>query len=144
MKKLYFILFVLFIGTSVYSQERDKTAVSEVIETIYDKTTSVPAEHVYKVLVHQQKVTSISYLILYIIIILLAFAFYKYVKWALKEDDRGRTRYDESNGGEQIFTTLCALVVLVGLVFFFATIDITITGLINPEYGAIKEIMSLF
>lgn len=154
MKKLYFILFVLFIGTNIYSQGKDQTAASEVIETIYDKTTeavkqlaealTVPAEHVYKVLVYQQKVISISYLIFYIFTILLTVFYYKYTLWTIKKNEKGRNKYDYSNGEQEVLTIVLTIFNLICWVLLFCTIDTTISGLTNPEYGAIKEIMSLF
>lgn len=149
MKKLFILSMLAILCISLNAQDttigdafrkHDQTAVSEVIETIYDKTTEaisglanalkVPAEHVYGVLVKQQIVESWGLLLAVIIFSILSYIFIK-----LGNDCNWRTE-------GYIPASLVSLMTLG--VFIVLFIVHGLTGFFNPEYGAIKEIMSLF
>lgn len=84
-----------------------------------------PAEHVYEILVRQQVVYAWSSLALTIVGI--ALALLGFYAWSKDWEDFG------------IFLTIIGTITcLCGLIFFFA---MGIGGFINPEYGAIKDII---
>ena len=89
----------------------------------------VGAEHVYVILVKQQIVNSISYLIIYILV---AFLWYALVKnWKQISNDTD----DLGN----IFGGVVLSIVTVTLLAF--TLKTTIMGFVNPEYGAIQDVI---
>lgn len=96
----------------------------------------VGAEHVYMVLVKQQIVKSITKLILFVIGIILMSNWIKRYKsdeeWF---DDADPTGIGFIRLGQLIFSIM---LILVGLI----CLDDIITGFINPEYGALDEIIS--
>lgn len=96
----------------------------------------VGAEHVYYVLVKQQVVNSIVWLIVAIIVIFGFRGMLKYTTWCREN------KIDEDNVGHTfgllfgwVFT-----VIAVGIVIFH--IDVIVTGFVNPEYGAIMDIVN--
>ena len=143
MKKLFLLLFLAFTFTMSANAQ-----VSDVIDTVkaeiesgvgYVDTSStfkqvysdvkqglvglaaglkVGVEHVYKVLVKQQVVLAISWLLYLISLIPIGFILYK--------------------GGVKIYA-YCDDDNPMGLFHM----DIIVTGFVNPEYGAIKEIINL-
>jgi len=100
------------------------------------KSLKVPAEHVYQVLVKQQIVSSIVDLAVFfvgVILVVLCFivAFHKNTDW------------DEPGFGP-ISSIIMGALSLILIIYGALSINSIISGFINPEYGAIKEIMSLF
>ncbi len=98
----------------------------------------VGSEHVYEVLVKQQLVNSINGLLLIILTIILSILVIKgYIKIRLKYKDD----YDNSD----VLIWYCIFLGGGALVMFGSSIyyipDI-ITGFVNPEYGAMKDIMT--
>jgi len=91
----------------------------------------VGAEHVYAILVKQQVVESITYLIIGFISIMLIYLSVKF----------GKTDWNEPNGKNVASITLGIVGAFSLLITFFLLPDI-ITGFVNPEYGAIKDILS--
>jgi hypothetical protein len=137
MKK--FILFLLFsIALSGYAQ--DSTLVTNTdAEKLIDKYSAKieatiislaenlkkPAEHVYSVLIKQQVVQSWTWLIVLILMfVVLVFL------WAVWYLDSGR---NEWWGMPAIFTLIYFLIIPF-------TINVIVTGFLNPEYGALMEI----
>lgn len=88
----------------------------------------VPATHVYTIMVKQQRVSAITWVIVDSFLFLVCLFFI--IIWAISKDDR-----DEWWGVPVFFT-------LVFLIFLFLTVTEIIGGFVNPEYGAIKEIIS--
>jgi hypothetical protein len=146
MKKVLIALFLL-ISISVVAQNNtteplptvgDQTV--QVVNAVFDKTTeviqqladalSVPAEHVYKVLVRQQVITGVSLIIgtfVFIIVFILLFRYGNKTDW----------EYDA-------VAVSCILIGLLLSVLISVTIFGGIPKLLNPEYGAIKDIISVF
>lgn len=88
----------------------------------------VGATHVYEVLIRQQLVSSITYLIIYVIGLWSTIYFCKV--WH-KND-------------EECETPLIIIPIILGVLTAFCflfTIKSTVTGFINPEYGAILDII---
>lgn len=92
----------------------------------------VGAEHVYLVLVKQQLVYSICWLISWILIIIVLTYFIKFAKHVWKEDDEGGL----------VVSFVIGICLIVWLSINLCHIDNMVTGFVNPEYGAIMEIMN--
>lgn len=118
---------------------------SSVTKTIYQDVKSalvglssglkVGAEHVYEILVKQQIVNSITYLILLIIALLLIIPLYKFIKFCMNNKN-----VNEGN----VFICLIGIIVVgfFNIIMLFK-IDNIIMGFVNPEYGAIEKILEL-
>jgi hypothetical protein len=100
----------------------------------------VGAEHVYTVIVRQQLVDSITYLLSYVVIIGFCFGLFKIGEaMRLKEVKKQSYNIDDNYLFVYVLSGLCGVLFLL---MFAATIDNVITGFFNPEYGAIMEIKS--
>jgi hypothetical protein len=144
MKKLNLLLVLFILQVSIsFSQEKD-TAVyvtNTNTEKLIDKYTSKieasiialgqnlkqPVEHVYTVLIKQQKVRAWGFLVTNIVMFIIMTVIW--VLWYLDYNSR-----DEWWG-------IPFFISLVFLALFFSSITMIITGFINPEYGAIKNII---
>lgn len=160
MKSILIILITLFsftVNANIVTEVVDstKSAVNKSVEfvdtsstfkTIYSDIKSgivglatalkVTAEHVYTILVKQQVVNSIIYLILGIISIIFIINWIKKYKSNEEWEDYGNPT---ALGVVRITQIIIGFILLV---ISLLNIDIIITGLINPEYGAIKEILN--
>lgn len=98
----------------------------------------VGAEHVYGILVKQQLVNAITFLILLIFGIILLLNFTKALK---NPNEQWETReFLTSLGIARVLQAiLCCILLLIALL----NIDVIVMGFINPEYGAIKEILTI-
>ncbi len=148
MKKLLCILTIsfLFISTG-YTQEQPKqdesSAVTEVVDKVFDRTTQaiqeladvlkVPAEKVYSILVKQQVVKAVTLVIVDVIIVAFLLTFTVRIwKWA--------KQCSEDSGGGSYFVAL--VMTEIPFIVVFCSLQTVVMGLINPEYGAIKEILT--
>jgi hypothetical protein len=95
-----------------------------------------PAEKVWEVLVVQQKVNAIAYTILLIVGLIICIVLVFIIKWLWKNTDDGE------DGA--IFMTIVTIILIIAeiICIIVFTPDI-ITGFVNPEYGAIKEILNV-
>lgn len=97
----------------------------------------VGAEHVYGVLVRQQIVNGVVYLIIFIMGMFLIHNWIKKYKsderWASGEEPTGL-------GIIRIFQIIAAFILVTVGIFH---IDTIMTGLINPEYGAIQDVIQM-
>jgi hypothetical protein len=97
----------------------------------------VGAEHVYLVLVKQQIVYSIVWLILTILSVFILKYIIKITKWAYE------TKVNEADNFGIIlgivFGWLGSIIYLLIVIFH---LDTMITGFVNPEYGAIMDIVN--
>jgi len=100
----------------------------------------VGAEHVYIVIVKQQIVNSITNLVIYLFSIVLMFHLSSYFS---KEWFKESWEEKYSPGGGSIFFIIffCTLLII-SLLFFTLTINKTVMGFVNPEYGAMKDIIN--
>jgi hypothetical protein len=92
----------------------------------------VGVSHVYEILVKQQIVSAVTNTIGYVIVITLIMISYRNFKKEEDWNDPGKS------GMLCIITVIGAFLIWV----FGCDIDAIITGFINPEYGAIKEIIN--
>lgn len=97
----------------------------------------VGAEHVYMVLVRQQVVYAITYLILIII------AFILILNWIkkYKSDEEWATVQDPTGLGILRLIQILVAVIMMSIGVFH--IENIMTGFINPEYGAIQDITDM-
>ena len=95
----------------------------------------VSAEHVYMVLVRQQVAEGISVVLLLVVFIIIAIMFSRNFNKADYKDSQGNRHATMS-----IILGICTAVLGVILIFILPE---AIIKLINPEYGAIKEIFEL-
>lgn len=94
----------------------------------------VGVEHVYIVLVKQQLVKSIvGVLSIITFIVLIGFSIKPFTKWG--------DNHNKSSDGAS-WAVLIMGYIVIGIIFLIC-IDLTeiVTGFVNPEYGAMKEIM---
>jgi len=148
MKKAVLIITMIFFFAVTYSQESKDVPVTEterIIDKYIDKTgeviqnlasaLKVPAEHVYSILVKQQVVVGISITIGFIMSII-----FTIISWVIVKNkhDFGEEWYmQDTEGYWTVFILAC-------LTLIAMTIALLIGGipkLINPEYGAIQEIL---
>jgi hypothetical protein len=115
----------------------------------------IGAEHVYIVIVKQQVVHAVSNLILVLILMGLAYFLYNQsrktykahlVQCGYKEGDKSSNNnidLDDSAKGvaSVILGVLSAIALICGIGVFCTSYDTIIMGFINPEYGAMKDIM---
>jgi hypothetical protein len=97
----------------------------------------VGVEHVYDILVKQQVVNSIVYLLIFILAIICMIICYK--QWDKIETDRDG---DPEEIKPVAFTVVFGLLGLILMLIFVFNIDTMVMGFVNPEYGAIKEIIN--
>lgn len=110
----------------------------------------VGAEKVWIVLTKQQIVKAITNIVIYIFLFILFISFfnmskarYKVCKVRMKEHSGSYRSFEEyiEGVGCIIFGVLSGISGIVLVVCFSATIDVTVTGIVNPEYGAIRDVM---
>jgi hypothetical protein len=151
-----------FLTTSpAFSQEVKDTVITEelaanqIINNIVDKATiavssiadalKVPAEHVYNVLVRQSIVIAISNTIIYIIIIIVTYLLYNkafyYYNFTKKEYPNRSIFVNEPECSLMVIAIMCSITCFIVII---STINKVISGFINPEYLAIKEILNIF
>lgn len=110
------------------------------------KGLKVGVEHVYIVLVKQQVVHAITWLIVLTILSLLTFYFwYNFNTNYKKTQDKDHDWYhDDLDDHFDLVGNLIIFVVLfaITLILFFTSIHTIISGFVNPEYGAIKDIIN--
>ncbi len=103
----------------------------------------VGAEHVYTVLVRQQVVLSISFLVLAPIIILLLLSFSKNLKLSKWDSSYYRNENPNEWNKHATLTIITGILSIICTAILLANIHTIVTGIINPEYGAIHEILSI-
>jgi hypothetical protein len=97
----------------------------------------VGAEHVYMILVKQQVVNAIVWLLIGFIPLIVLLIFGKSMwNWADKNSD-------ESDGFTVFIAILFYLFTILPSFFLMFNIDTVVTGFVNPEYGAIKDIIEI-
>jgi hypothetical protein len=98
----------------------------------------VGVEHVYMVLVKQQIVNSVVYLFIFILAIVSIIICYK--QWGkIEVDNYGNAKETRPLATTIIFGCLGFILSLI----FLVNINTMIMGFVNPEYGAIQQIISV-
>jgi len=113
----------------------------------------VGATHVYEVLVKQQFVYSIIYLITYLLFLITIIALYRITKstyrahrilCGYKDSEAGSPDIaDSAKGILSVILTVVAIIMFIMLIVVIEnTIESVVTGFVNPEYGAMKDIIN--
>ncbi len=111
----------------------------------------VGAEHVYVVLVKQQVVKAIQYIIFGIIgLIFLLISLYvmKKARWGdntyyFPEQWKSKEEWQANQFNKySVYTIITGLITSIFLMNFIINLDTVVMGLYNPEYGAIKDILN--
>lgn len=89
------------------------------------------SEHVYEVLVRQQVVSSISWVIVYIVLAIATYTTWRIVIRVVSNN--------EDQDLEPLYI-VPSFMTIITIVIVCLTIITTVTGFVNPEYGAIKEV----
>jgi hypothetical protein len=97
----------------------------------------VGAEHVYTILVKQQIVKAITWLILFILSIILI------VNWLNKYNSKEIWADDDEPTGLGVVRVMQILAGICIFILSMINIDTIITGFVNPEYGAIETIIDI-
>tara|TARA_R110002020_G_scaffold241717_4_gene454956 strand:+ start:123 stop:509 length:387 start_codon:yes stop_codon:yes gene_type:complete len=109
-----------------------KGAVASIAEGL-----SIGAEHVYTVLVRQQVVTSI---VMSIVLIIGSMGFVLILNALAKSAKEDARYWHKEMSVIHVILLLCTFIVMfVGLI----NLDTIITGFVNPEYGAMHEIIDM-
>lgn len=125
------------------------------------KSLKVPAEHVYKVLVKQQTASAVVDLIIILFLFSISIGLFLWLKATIAnknkkyrlthpddydvKKDPEYNRYDFDYYETWVIGwVVCAILSLAGLITLVFLGSGIFTGIFNPEYGAIKEIMRLF
>ncbi len=154
------LLTIMFISLIGNINAQDSTKVGLTKEKIYSDVKDaigqigaalkVGAEHVYEILVKQQIANSIINIVVYITFAILIIIGYNVSKNTYKGhlalcNKEYNTDLDRTPKGIlAVILSILTIVLCIGeVVIFVNTISETVTGFINPEYGAIKEIISI-
>ena len=118
--------------------------------TSLGETLKVGTEHVYGVLIKQQIVSSIIWLLVIILLTTVAIIMIKIPNNKLKEVNKiratdGKSLYDidDLNDGYFVATILGVMLFVITIIIFCCTISRITTGFINPEYGALQDIINM-
>lgn len=143
------IILLLFSFTTTLSVAQTDSTSQELKSVIYNDVKvaiesiaaalKVGSEHVYAVLVKQQIVNSITFIMVYLVGIFVVLFMFKQASKLPPYDDR-------SDREDELHTTFIIIGSILGVIvifFFICTISMTVTGFVNPEYGAIEKIMEL-
>jgi hypothetical protein len=117
--------------TTVYNDLKDAlTAAGEALKT--------GAEHVYEILVRQQVINSITYLIILAVLFTVGGIGLKYGLKDLHEKNRyGDKTIKES---KVILLIIAGIILVIGVIVTCLSMPRIVTGFFNPEYGAIQEV----
>ena len=110
------------------------------------KGLQVGGEHVYDVLVKQQRINSYIWITLLPFTILFAILFVRCLQtgqlnFAQIKKDSGYS-YPDWYSKDIVLSAVTGILALTFITIFFAMISDGLMGFINPEYGAIREILS--
>lgn len=140
-------------GIAVGAQDSTKITISTVYKDVREalselgKGLKVGSEKVWSVLVVQQKVEAITWLIIDVLLItLLIICTTKTLKWMARlqtPDDEWHKDYIEEHPQIIVGIILSIVLLIISLVIVFGTMSNIVTGFINPEYGALERIMEM-
>lgn len=94
----------------------------------------VGSEHVYGILVKQQIVRSIVWLVLLVVFSITTVLSTKLLIYCAKSDED----YSDVLGPFSLFACVASIIILIACI---CQVDVIVTGFINPQYGALKDIM---
>lgn len=135
--------------TTIDTSSNFKLMYNDIKSTLATLATSlkVGAEHVYGVLIKQQIAISITNIFIYLLQIIILIIFIKIGLKLYNNHKKEHPHNDliESTVGFTSITIfiLTSILSIIFMVFILDSFSETITGFVNPEYGAIKEIIEL-
>ena len=152
MKKLLTVIIAMGFLFTTYAQKVDslpdttKLTLGKVYSDVkagingLAQSLKVPATHVYTVMIKQQTTRAISDLIFDIVFIALSFILYfaGMKMWRLLSVKKT----DELESACIMTFIFCVVSTLIAVCSFWSDYSGIVTGFVNPEYGAIKEIIS--
>lgn len=97
----------------------------------------VGAEHVYKVIVKQQVVNAITYVVIILVLLILCLRFWSMHKTAVVKHGE----YWEDYASAVVPLIGSIITGLIAIIMFIRTSNDIVMGLVNPEYGAMKDIL---
>lgn len=121
--------------TEIYEIAKENNIGEKIVNAfnVIAEKIGVASEFVWKALIKQQYVESITNVIVYGVLLAVILALILASVWLYKIDSG-------SNTAAQLPIVLSVLVVVIFTIFFCSTITETVTGFVNPEYGALQEI----
>ena len=168
MKKIVFFISLIIITMAVSAQTATPDQPISETERIVDKyldraedaisalaeKLSVPAEHVYEVLLRQQMVEAVA---ITIVLVLMAISSYllisiPYKDWRRvniaynKKNDITRENYNYYDLSDSWWVWPVGIGIVLGVITVIAILSAigpVATGFINPEYGAVQEILKV-
>lgn len=108
-------------------------------------TLKVGAEHVYEVLVKQQIVNSITNVIIYLVFIIVIVITIKTMDRMIPSReyrDKNREDLEDYFPVFLIGGIILAVAAIGGSIYFTSTINDTVMGFVNPEYGAMQQVVN--
>lgn len=97
----------------------------------------VGAEHVYKVIVKQQVVNAITYVVIILVLLILCLRFWSMHKTAVAKHGNHWEYYASA-----VVPLVGSIITgLIAIIMFIRTSNDIVMGLVNPEYGAMKDIL---
>lgn len=99
-----------------------------------------PVEHIYAVLVRQQIVKSIADLFLFLVTIVLSYI-------SIKAMINPKANWDWNNNDGNIYSVggfILAIISMIILIVSLCNFNEMVTGFINPEFGAMQDIVGFF
>lgn len=155
MKKALSLFIAFSLVLTIHAQDTVKKAITDTAAVtwtrVYNDVTGVLSglgsalkvgtEHVYGVLVRQQLVNSITGCFFIIATIISLFGFRRFINWAKSSKKYSDPHYDGDEIGWIILTIVFGVFVLILFTVCVTNLQQTVTGFVNPEYGAMKEIM---
>ena len=157
MKKLLFLLMCVTLVTASFAQKVDSvsTDTSQYVtnsdtEKLVDKysakieativslaqTLKTPAEHVYKILVKQQVVYAIEATVVQILLLIVLI-----ILWYLYYQEAKKNQFDSYKISGWL--TTCCVFSCIFVILSVICVSYMVSGFVNPEYGAIKDIAKL-
>ena len=148
--KLIFLLVIILMGNFANAQNKDplhlfdSTKRSATFDSVYKDVKGalatmadglkITVDHLWGVLVYQQRLEAIMWLIITVITIIPILGSFKYYRKKIS-DDYGDLNKD---GWLMVFLMIVSAVMIISVA---CNIENMIQGFFNPEYGALKEIM---
>jgi hypothetical protein len=110
--------------------------------TALSQSLKVGAEYVFTIMVRQQVVNSVMYVIVYIVLFGVCLLLLRWNLSHKKEMDKEENWLDGYKDGRGIALLIVSCFIsVISFIVLFVTIGHTVMGFINPEYGALKEIL---
>lgn len=105
--------------------------------TSLSSSLKVGVDHVYAMLIRQQKIKGIVGIVLSLLTIAAAISLFKWIKFVSASKDM-----DWDDMLPVVGTIMLSILSVALCIGFFATLQNTLTAFLNPEYGALQDILS--